>query len=816
MKNLKCITLEMSLKPFRSTNPFYIETVCRRAFSQWMPLLEHADAVSVLLWASDGSEILDYAGNREETFEWACHIGGANRHRPPDPDSDPQGLGLHSRSYPYMEHPPFFTYGILKDTVGILKRTGRQVTGKPIRVGATFDPGPEFAVSSFKYERHPEILMGNSMGKNTFVCCYGVLHGDKHRYAGFPHGIPEGTPFGTFFGRQSQRFLEDLGFDYIWLSNGFGFGTEGWGTTGAIFDGRRFAVEKMEETQQRILDFWRLFRAECSFRVETRGTNLTVGIDLASDAVNLKKIYEGGLNLLPPPNSPWAALDGDFGLELAGYLSRVAELPKDEGYLFRYYENDPWWMNSPWIDRYEGQPHDIYLPLAASRVDETGAVVPPDRLSLLTIDDSLGELPERCPTESIPHFLTAFEHLPDAVSPFLWVYPFREYSELAAGRAAKPFFEDWFVRGMINNGLPLSTVVSTDIFVSTLASHPHLYDGAAVVTPVPEAGSAMNASLRGFAAAGGKVLLYGSAEGADPSLLEFLNLACAPSVEGELELRVSEKIDPLRSGSFGTKVLHAPLMSDGCVDTVLRRNADLYTKVLASVSKNGALRVAAVSRSLPEWNGGVLVWIRGTNGSVLKKGGQILTPLPPERYFPVESLARLAAREFGYDVRFQKETPSSKSPVLMIHRHDNGFFFSGYMPDTTALVQMKLPLGAPLLLGCEARLADGRAVYSRPRAWHAECRAFVEQTHGAVLTCRETAPISFRMRRRIQVSGLQDATVRILPRRGYETRTELLANSAYPYFVGDAVDAEGIRSAWGPVIEARHVTGSLMISERHI
>lgn len=104
------------------------------------------------------------------------------------------------------------------------------------------------------------------------------------------------------------------------------------------------------------MDFWRLFRKECpNLRVETRGTNLTVGIDFATDGVNYQALYSGSFDFLPPPNSPWAALDGDFGLEICGYLSRIARLPEQD-YLFRFYVHDPWWVNSPWLDRYEGQP----------------------------------------------------------------------------------------------------------------------------------------------------------------------------------------------------------------------------------------------------------------------------------------------------------------------------------------------------------------------------------------------------------------------------------------------------------------------------
>lgn len=195
-------------------------------------------------------------------------------------------------------------------------------------------------------------MYGKYNGAKTFVCCYATLNEDKEHYAGFPSGIPQGTPFGTFFGRQSQHFLTDMGFDFLWLSNGLGFGMETWSATGAVFDGKQFHPEKLNDTREKIIDFWTKFRTECpEFRIETRGTNISVGTDLAKDGVDLKAIYNGGFNMLPPPNSPWAALDGNFGLELAGYMSRISELP-DDRYLFRYYTHDPWWANSPWLDRY--------------------------------------------------------------------------------------------------------------------------------------------------------------------------------------------------------------------------------------------------------------------------------------------------------------------------------------------------------------------------------------------------------------------------------------------------------------------------------
>lgn len=293
MDDLKNITLEISLKPFKKTTDEYIKETCAKAIEQWLPLLKHAKMLSILIWGSDGSEILEYKGDLDDEFEWAKYIGGAVRRMDWDKNIDPEGIGLHTTNYLYTEDPPVMTYGILRNIVRSFKETGEKITGLPVRAGATFDPGPEFAKSSFKYERHNEICVGESMGRKSMVCSYALLDADEERYAGFPDGIPQDTPFGTFLGKQAHRFLTDLGFDYIWLSNGFGFGTETWGITGAIFDGKKFHPEKIPETQKRVLDFWKLFRKECSHSVETRGTNLSTGIDLATDAVDLKGIYEG-------------------------------------------------------------------------------------------------------------------------------------------------------------------------------------------------------------------------------------------------------------------------------------------------------------------------------------------------------------------------------------------------------------------------------------------------------------------------------------------------------------------------------------------
>ena len=73
----KSVTLEVSLKPFKQTDDAYIKEVCEQIFTQWRPLLKNRETISIMLWTSDGSEILDYAGDLKDEFEWARFVGTA-------------------------------------------------------------------------------------------------------------------------------------------------------------------------------------------------------------------------------------------------------------------------------------------------------------------------------------------------------------------------------------------------------------------------------------------------------------------------------------------------------------------------------------------------------------------------------------------------------------------------------------------------------------------------------------------------------------------------------------------------------------------
>ncbi len=632
---LSNVQLEVSLKPFKALSEEGLRAVCRTLFEQWLPLCRTSRQVSVLLWAADGSEILDYQGDLSAEFEWAKWVGVANPRA--EKPKGPKGEAVHHSPRLYIEQPPSWTYGDLKRLIGLLKEVGAEVTGLPVRVGATFDPGPEFAVSSFKYERHPELCPGETMGKGSFAVCYATLHGDNHKYATFPEGIPEGTPFGTFLGRQARCFMEELGYDYLWLSNGFGFGLEPWGLRGAVFNGKKFFPERAEAVKEGSLAFWKALRDELGdLPLATRGTNLSTGMDLASDGVPLRELYAGGFNFEPPPNSPWAALNGDFGLELIGWMSHIAELPGRD-YPFRFYIHDPWFLNSPWLDRYGRQPHDIYLPLAVSRIDAAGEVSTPNSQLLLTVDDSHGELPDQVPQEVLPHLLDAWRTAPDEPGPLVWVYPFAEYHEWTFGspdRIEEVFFGDWFMRGAVNAGLPLNTVISTTSLPSALGRLAE----SLLVSPVPDAGSAWEEALLGHVIRGGKALLYGPLGHAGPELLEALRVDLTAPLEGDFELALACEQDLTETTPFPTRLAHSAFLSGGGLEAEPREGA---APPFAASTQDGAQRVAATLAQVGE---GTLAWVRGTVACDPERTtGHLLVPLEAEQLLPRRDIDAVCA-----------------------------------------------------------------------------------------------------------------------------------------------------------------------------
>ncbi|MBQ3178079.1 MAG: hypothetical protein IJB52_09685 [Clostridia bacterium] len=780
---LQNVTLEMSLKPFRKTDPSSVAEVCRGVFEQWKPLVKDVPCVSVMLWSADGSELLDYRGEMDTPFSWAMYIGGANNREASHANVDPDNLGLHSRCYLFCEDPPTMTYGILRDIVAALKKAGKAVLGemKTIRVGTTFDPGPEFAKSAFKYSRHNEICMGNDMGRATMVCSYARLKGDDTPYAAYPNGIPDGLPFGTFFGAQTERFLQDMDFDYIWLSNGLGFGRETWSALGAIFDGKRFHGDKLAGVRQDVVDFWDYFRKECpDYPIETRGTNMSMGIDFATDGVPLRTIYDGNYNLLPPPNSPWAAINGDFGLELMGHMSRIAGLPKDSEtirhpYLFRFYIHDIWWANSPWYDRYNSQPHDIYLPLSVARIDSCGKVEPPTHLSLLSIDNCFGELPDACANEPIPHLLKAVKDAPDDIAPVVWVYPFDEYNAAETEEElAEMYAGDWFIRGAVNDASPVSMVVSTDNFCRHDLA---LYQNSILVTPVPKAGGVFEKKILAWAKTGGRVIFYGNTARASEAFLTQMGLHNdSTPVDGTLSLTL-----------------------DGQEAGEIKVNAILSGGGLVTRGTEQAVWASAGGRAIASRRDNA-IWLRG----IVSKEYN-LKPVIGEGFL------RMALDRLGIQVRLEKRD-GVKPPVLMTHRHDNAYMFSVYSPSTTVKTKLRYPWGAPVLDGYETILEDGYATYHFPKAEHRECRVFVEQAEG-IVGCMEIPPVSAQFRRRVEVTGLENATVRFFAEDYCRDNIQVLRNSHRDnYFLSEPFEGEYVTEGNLTYYEVRNVTGRMTFS----
>ena len=572
------IQLELSLKPFYDNSPQTREAVVREVFEQWRALWRHAESISIMLLVAEGSEILEFDGDLKTEFEWARYHGAPNRHRwelpkkavSNDPDHnaiglntaqyDPEGLGIHSRAYLYRPEPSVFTYAWLRDLVADIKRIGAEVCGgRRILVGNFFDIGPEFAKSQFKFDWHREILGDGPVFKEQFISCESVLHGDTRAYAAYPEGIPEGTRFGTFLGKQLSALYSEINFDFLWLSNGFGFSLEPWAMVGKVFDGKNYHPERAKGIQERILRFWTDLRAEFpkEYRLRTRGTNLATGIDLGSDASPLREIYAGDFGVDAPVNSPWAALDGDFGLELSGWMSHIARNP-GETFRFRFYTHDCWWLNSPWLDRYAREPHDIFLPLSVSRLQADGSTEIPRDIAFLGVDDSSGQMPLAVPNEVAAYVLSAREHAPDAVGPILWAYPFDHYHDMAVheGRPDLPLHADAFIGTVINEGVPLNTVIDRKDLAAAWAALPETALGTVIMTAAPAPQSTEEAALAEILKGGGNCLLFGPLpEGS--AFLQYLGLVKGTPLEGDLVMPIED----------GTRILrHTAMLSGGTFD----------------------------------------------------------------------------------------------------------------------------------------------------------------------------------------------------------------------------------------------------------
>lgn len=803
---LRNVTLELSAKPFQNDSEEMMYAVGRTLFRQWSPLTAEADTISVLLWLADGSEILEYTGDLEQTFEWGYWQGIAN---PLPPPKNPTAWDKRYLNYYPVKYRPDAaprTYAWLKRMIEVLRETGNEITGKPIRIGATFDNGPEFSVSDFKYRRHREIAQGHSIYPHSFVTCNSVLHADSRAYAGFPSGIPEGTTLGEFLGRQYREFARDIGYDYIWLSNGMGFGTETWGITGELFDKERFHPERRTEAARKMLRFWHDFLdAAPGTVIETRGSDYPAGIEIATDAAPLAWLYREKI-IAPPINSPKAAILYNPGLELAAWQSHIAELP-DGWYSFRFYIHDPWFLNTPWLDRYAREPWDIFLPLSISRIDETGRPQIPAGIELLSCDDSFGRMPQQVPDEVQPLLAEAFRDAPDQSGPFLWIYPFDEYA--ASAQIDKTFSEELFFAEAVENGAPVNTVISTKVFRTLLSQGKDPLRGVIPVVPLTVLDSSdLFARLEEHLRSGGNALFYGALHTSGSEAAQLLGLSGAAPVAGEAEVLLHVPFDTVAEGSFGPTVHILPQFDGGAL-TEIADTAD----VLASARIAGEERALLSVKRFP--GGGRAVFVRSIiscqpdqlpPGASMPRRRNLLRCTPAE-YFPTPGLLRRALEEFDWRIRCRMETPG-KPPVMTISRHRNAFLFNGYVPDTTVTLEMSTPLGVPIPADREIRLENGVGLWRPGRTIHTTCRGFIRQKASSTVSCRIHIAYHPKQTGKLEYTNLQDAEIHFFPPEDY-CEEELEVKPGY-------YDQHNLPFEWeetppGRCLVVRHVTGSVVI-----
>jgi hypothetical protein len=821
MKQLRDVQLELSLKPFPSARQEDVEALTRNLVVMWRSLIRHADQLSILLWAGDGTELLEYDRNLDRTFPWALYIGrGSDRHKVPEA-KDPNHESLDGYPRPFTAHPNEYTYRDLQRIVRTMKATAEKDTGIKVRIGAILEPGGEFIKSEWKYAKHPECLFSGDGHMGFNIDCTSVLHADTTPYAGFPTGIPEGTPWGTFFGRQAKLFMADMGFEYLWMSNGYGTSRSpyAYGWCGQFFDGKTFFCKGNREVKEKIVQFWKLFRAECpDVPVRLRGTDFVTGMDLVNHATPYRELLDGRFGTTQPPNTPWPALTSNFGMALAGFMGRMSVA---EGHLpFRHYTSDPWWANSAWIDSFNRSPHDIYLNLSLAAIRPDGRVKTADGVDFLTVDTSWGELPEWIPDEVIPHIKTGFRHAPDAAGPLVWVYPFDEYEEMtytSPEKMAQVFAGDLFFQEALSNFLPVNTVVSSSIFLDHQTSGSALSRDRLLITPTPPAGSPMEKALLDAARHGGKVLLYGSLAGSGDALLKALNLGNDVPVSGEFDLSGVPETDRQPVGTDAKRICHQPAICGGGITEVDGGGAGPDTLHTVLAEGQGVKRI--VARAVRRGSG-ILGWVRGTSSVDLGlevDGGAInlrsMKPFAAHRFFRCEKLLRLMLPHFGYHVALDRELPLECARHLAVSRHRNGFRFALFSEERGMKARLRFPIGAPILEGEPVELRDGAACYRFHRFLYAECRVFVRANDGDRIECKIVQSLHYRFKHRINLTGLKNATVCFFPPDGDPEKAKVLLNPDLRLLtIGDAFESQWIEDGFGAYQEIRNVSGILSIA----
>ena len=247
------------------------------------------------------------------------------------------------------------------------------------------------------------------------------------------------------------------------------------------------------------------------------------------------------------------------------------------------------WLNSPWLDRYDREPHDIYLPTAVGRVTAEGG--PSSRPTCWRSSRSTtptGGCRRSAPTRSRRTCCRPSRRLPTPRASSRGSDPYDAFHDAAVKqpeRLDEAFFHDWFIRQAVNGGTPINTVVSDRTFAAT---EPGVYRDTILLSRVPDAGSDVEAGLLRHLADGGRVLLFGPTDHASETMLDWLGLADAGPIEGDVELSRLAPAD-LDPPPGPITLRHRSLLCAGPIRNTLRDGAE--AEVLATAVADGEQRV---------------------------------------------------------------------------------------------------------------------------------------------------------------------------------------------------------------------------------
>lgn len=733
IEKLSSVTLGLSLKPFRDKSIEFISSKINELFSIWMPIIKEVRTIWLNFMIGNGDLVLCWDGNPHSEFEWDHYKGHNN----------PKYAGYKFNPIPlrdYTENWIHFTYEDLKSIFDMFKEIGKERFNLDVKISVNIEPGPEFSESRFRYIEHPEILEYQGGGHGRSIPFNAQFRQDRKRYAGYPEGIPEGEPFAKFMGKQIKEFANFMGIDGVSFSNGLGFGTHPWSLIGHNFDGEKFNIIDVQKEAIEIEKFWKLVRYSVpDITITAQGTNWPVGVDISAKCVPIKNVY----NYLSRPLSTTVSVffNDSLGFAMASYLSRVAPA---NSFDFGYYFLDPWYPQDAWEDfPYDHQAFDIYCPLSAGVINREGKITVAENIGISAINDDDGDFCEQDVYEVIPHIRKAIIDRPDSPGILVWLYPFDEYHlciEKIPESINNLFFWDCFTASSIDNSLPLNTVISSSNFNQDIFK---VLDNSILYTPVPLFGSSYTKDLINFVEKGGKVILYGSILCTDEIIKDLLNLKVGEGIDGELELSINNKLIPSSEREI---ISHYSNISGGPIVEELTNINDPYTHILVEARKDGKRKIYSLVRELPNWNGGRVVWIRGTLPFTLKGENIVYNNLTPTK-IPV-SLLKL----FGYEIT---QFPDEPRIQIFVSKKRNAYIFSGYEPDNSVELRLRFPDGAPIFFNYTVPIREGNAIYHLPKAFHEECRIFVKQDSGKI-KCRRTLRHEFT-EDEIELSGLENA-----------------------------------------------------------